>query len=113
MLVPEVNQAAFKELVIPYKDVFSHLYAYALAEQHEKEDKVLSDQLYGTSLLYAVSFIAENRPYLDKRLLIDQHMKAIFSYNNKIFQLTTYEKPKSVWEFHGASLVYSKAIFIL
>ena len=112
MLMPAVNQAAFKELVIPNKDVFSHLYAYVLTEQHEKDDKVLSKWLYSASLLYAVSSIAENTAYLDKMLLLDQHMKADFPYNKKTFQCVTCEKPKDVWGFFDASLTSNKATFI-
>lgn len=100
MLVPAVNQQVFAELVIPNRDVFSGMKVYALTEKAEKQDQVGHSVLYSASLLYAVSALAERGHYMDKMLLIDQHMDpARAPYRSGKYLCAACEKPEMVWDF--------------
>lgn len=98
MLVPAVNQSTYAQFVIPNKHVYNNLEIYSLTRKKERADKVWKDLLYSSSLLYAVSSLAERSPSLDNMLLIEQHMSpASFPYRYKTYQCIAGEKPLPIW----------------
>ncbi|MDQ7048391.1 MAG: hypothetical protein Q9M92_02180 [Enterobacterales bacterium] len=100
MLVPAINQSTFNNFVIPSRNIYRKLEVYSLTKEKELNDKVWKKLLYSSSLLYAVSSLAENSPALDNMLLIDQHIKPTTSfYGTKIHQCAVDESPKPIWRF--------------
>jgi len=101
MIVPAVSQKVFLKRVLDAKnDVSSKVFIYPLKEQYELADNVATDLLYSSSLLYAVSSLAEDQITLDQFLLIEQHLdNEVFPYNTSWYQGLTCEKPDDVWKF--------------
>ncbi|KGJ94011.1 hypothetical protein [Colwellia psychrerythraea] len=98
MLVPAVNQEVFTDFVLPNTHVYKKLELYSLTKKMERKDKVWKSALYSSSLLYAVSSLAERSPALDNMLLIEQHMLPdAFPYRLKPYQCVVGEKPKDLW----------------
>ena len=108
MLVPAVNQLTFETLISKHESAYEELTIFSLTQKKEKEDKVGSDLLYSSSLLYAVSSLAETSPALDTLLLLDQHIEPTRAiYSNKTYQCIVDEKPKNVWDlFDSANKKY-------
>lgn len=100
MVVPAINQEAFSELVVPNRAVYQTLDAYVLREEFERDDDVLHELLYSSSLLYAVSSLAERGRFMDKMLLIDQHMKPSRpAYKYGSYRCVVCESPEEIWRF--------------
>lgn len=98
MIVPAINQLVFNKHVIDNKGGFEKLTAYILEEKYEKADMVLNKLLYSSSLLYAVSSLAEDVKTLDQMLLVEQHLKSDrMPYSNSIYRKLTCEKPEEIW----------------
>jgi len=104
MVAPAINQAVFSELVMPNTAVFENLTIYSLTEAHELKDQVFSSILYSSSLLYAVSSLAEGTRYMDKMLLIGQHLDPERRpYDSKTYQCLVCEEPQPVWDYIDAT----------
>ncbi len=111
MVAPAINQKDFSTLVLSHPKVFNHLQAYALTQKFERKDKLIWG-LYPASLLYAVSSLAENTYYLDKMLLLDQHMQPKRRpYRYGLYRAATGEHSKDIWNYflgatHGNADLY-------
>jgi hypothetical protein len=100
MLVPAINQYVFDKHVVNNQSVYDRLFVYMLSEEYERKDEVLNDLLYSSSLLYAVSSLAEGEKTLDQMLLIDQHLtQKRPPYDNSLYLKIACENPEPVWNY--------------
>ena len=104
MLVPAINQHVFDAHVINNRSVYDRLFVYMLSEEYERKDEILNSLLYSSSLLYAVSSLAEGEKTLDQMLLIDQHLiESRSPYDNSLYLKIACEDPEPVWYFFNGA----------
>lgn len=112
MVAPAINQEDFNRLLGNRSNTFVHLTAYALTQKSERDDELIWG-LYPASLLYAVSSLGEKTFYLDKMLILDQHMQP----NRKPYKYWPYRKqtgehPLDTWRYFSGDPANNATLYL-